>query len=130
MPRVKKELSDAALRMIADRFKVMADPLRLKILHALWDEERSVGEIIAATGALQANVSKHLGVLQQAGLVSRRKDGLNVYYRINDRTVFELCEVVCASLHDRLAAQIDELGPGVRERKRALTVRRSDGLTV
>ena len=119
MPREKKDLSDAALRMIADRFKVMADPLRLKILHTLWDEELSVSEIVAVTGSLQANVSKHLGVLQQAGLVSRRKDGLNVYYRISDRTVFELCEVVCASLHDRLAAQIDELAPGVRERKRA-----------
>jgi DNA-binding transcriptional ArsR family regulator len=119
MPRPKKELSDAALQMIADRFKVLAEPMRLKILHTLWDGERTVGEIIAATGALQANVSKHLGILQQAGLVSRRKDGLNVYYRICDETVFELCELVCASLHDRFAMQIDELAPTVPQRKRA-----------
>ena len=119
MRRSKKELSDAALQMIAERFKVLAEPMRLRILHALWDGERTVGELIAATNALQANVSKHLGILQQAGLVSRRKEGLNVYYWICDETVFELCEVVCTSLHDRLAAQLDELQPAVPERKRA-----------
>lgn len=119
MRRPKQELSDAALQMIANRFKVLAEPMRLKILHALWDGEQTVGELIAAVGALQANVSKHLGILQQAGLVKRRKEGLNVYYRICDDTVFALCEVVCASLHDRLAAQLGELQVGTPERKRA-----------
>ena len=119
MPRPKKQLSEAALQMIAERFKVLAEPMRLKILHALWDGEQTVGEIIATTGALQANVSKHLGILQQAGLVRRRKDGLNVYYQICDETIFDLCEVVCASLHDRLAAQIGELPPAVLQHKRA-----------
>ena len=112
----KRELSEAALAMIAERFKVLAEPMRLKILHALWDDERTVGEIIDAVGALQANVSKHLGVLQQAGLVSRRKDGLRVFYRIADPSVFELCEVVCESLHDRLATQIGEIQPTARRR--------------
>lgn len=116
MPKVKRELSETALRMIADRFKVLAEPMRLKILHVLWDEERPVIDIIALTGALQANVSKHLGLLQQAGLVSRRKDGLNVYYRIADETVFDLCEVVCNSLHDRLSMQIDELAQALLRR--------------
>src|SRR5215467_5684643 len=88
--------------MIAERFKVLAEPMRLRILHALWDDERTVGDIIDAVDGLQANVSKHLGVLQQAGLVSRRKEGLRVFYRIADPSVFELCEVVCESLHDRL----------------------------
>ncbi|MEW6301526.1 MAG: metalloregulator ArsR/SmtB family transcription factor [Thermodesulfobacteriota bacterium] len=119
MRRPKRELSETALHLIANRFKVLAEPMRLKILHALWDGERTVGELMAATGALQANVSKHLGVLQQAGLVSRRKEGVNVYYRICDETVFELCEVVCASLHDRLTAQLDELQQAPPERKRA-----------
>src|SRR3954466_3550524 len=104
MTQAKKELSDAALQMIADRFKVLAEPMRLKILHSLWDGELTVTEIMAGTGGLQANVSKHLSLLQQAGAVRRRKDGLNVYYQIADETVFELCEVVCNSLHDRLAA--------------------------
>jgi ArsR family transcriptional regulator len=118
MPRPKKELSDAALQMIADRFKVLAEPMRLKILHSLWDGELTVSEIIAATGGLQANVSKHLGILQQAGLVKRRKEGLSVFYRICDETIFDLCEAVCASLHDRLVAQIGELHPALPERVR------------
>jgi len=119
MGKARRELSDVALRMIADRFKVLAEPMRLKILHALWEGERAVAEIMATTGALQANVSKHLGLLQQAGVVRRRKDGLNAYYQIADETVFELCEVVCNSLHDRLAAQIDELAPVSSRRKSA-----------
>jgi DNA-binding transcriptional ArsR family regulator len=119
MGKPRKELSDAALRMIADRFKVLAEPMRLKILHSLWDGELAVTEIMAATGGLQANVSKHLGLLQQAGVVRRRKDGLNVYYQIADETVFELCEVVCNSLHDRLAAQIGEFAPASSRRKSA-----------
>jgi DNA-binding transcriptional ArsR family regulator len=117
--RVKKDLSDAALELIAQRFKVLAEPLRLKIIHSLWDGELTVSDIIAATAGLPANVSKQLGVLHQAGLLSRRKDGLRVYYSIGDETVFELCEVVCASLHDRLAAQMDELSAAVPVRKSA-----------
>jgi len=115
----KRELSDAALAMIAERFKVLAEPMRLRILHALWDDEVTVGKIIEAVGGLQANVSKHLGVLQQAGLVSRRKEGLRVFYRIADPTVFGICEVVCESLHDRLAAQIDHIQPAGGVRRRA-----------
>ena len=119
MPRQKRELSDAALEMIADRFKVLAEPMRLKILHSLWDEEKTVSDIVAATNALQANVSKHLGILQQAGLVRRRRDGLNVYYEMADDSIFELCEAVCESLHDRLTAQMDELTPPLVQRRRA-----------
>jgi DNA-binding transcriptional ArsR family regulator len=115
----KRELSEAALVMIAERFKVLAEPMRLKILHALWDDERTVGEVIEAVNGLQANVSKHLSVLQQAGLVMRRKEGLRVFYRIADPTVFQLCEVVCESLHDRLASQIDEIQPVAGARRRA-----------
>ncbi len=119
MPKPKRELSEAALQMMADRFKMLAEPIRLKILHTLWDGELTVGEIIAATGALQANVSKHMGILQQAGLVSRRKEGQSVYYQICDETIFELCEVVCAGLYDRLAAQMSELPSALPVRKRA-----------
>ena len=105
--------------MIADRFRLLAEPMRLRILHALWDGDLTVREIISATGGLQANVSKHLGILQRGGLVSRRKKGLNAYYRICDESVFELCEAVCASLHGRLAAQLGELYAALPERKRA-----------
>jgi ArsR family transcriptional regulator len=92
--------------------------MRLRILHTLWDREMTVGEIIAETGGLQANVSKHLGILQQASLVSRRKEGLNVYYQICDESVYELCELVCAGLYDRLAAQMSELPPPAAQPRR------------
>ena len=75
--------------------------------------------MIEAVNGLQANVSKHLSVLQQAGLVMRRKEGLRVFYRIADPTVFQLCEVVCESLHVRLASQIDEIQPVAGARRRA-----------
>jgi ArsR family transcriptional regulator len=84
VPRQKKALSDAALEMIAERFQLLAEPMRLKILHALWDGELTVGEIVSATGALQASVSKHLGILQLGGLVRRRREGLKVYSAIAD----------------------------------------------
>jgi ArsR family transcriptional regulator len=103
--RRHKELTVEALNMIAARFRLLAEPMRLIILNTLGEEELSVGELVEATGAGQANVSKHLGMLLEAGLVRRRKEGLNVYYKVIDETVFALCETVCSSLGQRLAAQ-------------------------
>jgi ArsR family transcriptional regulator len=100
-----KEESEQALSLIAARFRVLSEPTRLKILHTLGQDEMSVGEIVEATGGGQANVSKHLGVLLDAGLVSRHREGVTIFYRIADETVFQLCEIVCSSLGQRLAAQ-------------------------
>ena len=85
------------LALISERFKTLAEPMRLELLHALKSGEKTVTELVAETGAGQANVSKHLGLLHRHGFVDRRKHGLNVYYRISDPKVFELCELVCAS---------------------------------
>jgi ArsR family transcriptional regulator len=101
----KKQLSDEALELIAARFRVLSDPTRLKILRTLGENEVSVGEVVEAVGGSQANVSKHLSILLEAGLVSRRRDGVMIFYRVADETVFELCETVCSSLGQRLAAQ-------------------------
>lgn len=103
MKKKKKELNDAALEMIASRFRLMSEPMRLKILHTLGEREMNVSDIVAATGANQANVSKHLGILYDAGVVNRRKEGLTVNYRVSDDTIFELCDVVCS----RLKSQFD-----------------------
>ena len=99
----KEELSEEALAMIANRFRLLADPTRLKILHTLGEVEMNVGELVAATNLGQANVSKHLGAMLEAGIVARRKEGLNAIYRVSDETIFELCNVVCS----RLKAQFD-----------------------
>ena len=103
-PRQSKVLTEEAFELIAARFRVLAEPMRLRLLHALGDIEMSVSELVEATGAGQANVSKHLALMLDAGLVSRRKDGLKVFYRVADPSIFDMCEAVCSSLGDRLAA--------------------------
>jgi len=106
MNKIKKQMmTPAALELIAARFKVLAEPLRLRMLIALSDGELSVTEIAEAVEASQPNISKHLKMLQDAGLVKRRQEGNTVYCSVADETVFELCDVVCSSLRERLAMQ-------------------------
>lgn len=105
-------LSAEVLELVAARFRVMADPLRLRLLHALEDGEMSVSALTAAVESTQPNVSKHLRTLQDAGLVVRRQEGNLVYYAIADQTIFQMCDLVCTSLQQRLAAQASLLtGP-------------------
>lgn len=105
----KEELSEEALEMIASRFRLLSDPMRLKILHTLGDEEMNVTDLVGATGAGQANISKHLGIMLGAGIVSRRKEGLNSIYSVSDETIFELCEVVCSRLKKQLETRQNAL---------------------
>ena len=101
----KQRLTSEAIGLIAARFKVLAEPLRLRILIALSDGELSVTEIAEAVEASQPNISKHLKMLQDAGLVKRRQEGNTVYCSVADESVFEICDVVCSSLRERLAMQ-------------------------
>ncbi len=96
-------LSEEAFELIAARFRILSEPMRLKILHALSAGEMTVGELVLKTGAGQANISRHLGILLEAGIVARRKDGLCAYYGIVDRSVFELCETTCLGLGQHFA---------------------------
>ena len=105
----RNEIDDGALELIASRFRLLAEPMRLKILHALGDSVLSVGELVEVTGANQANVSKHLGILLDAGVVSRRKDGLRAIYRVSDESIFALCDVVCSRLEHQLDQHRDAL---------------------
>ena len=98
-----------ALQLVAARFKVLADPLRLNLLQSLEDGEMSVNQLTEAAEATQPNVSKHLKVLQEAGFVARRQEGNNVYYSIADPVIFELCNLMCDSLQQRLEAQAQVL---------------------
>lgn len=105
----KKPLSPEALEMIAERFKIFSEPMRLRLIYAMMDGEKKVSELVEETGGLQANVSKHLGMLLDAGIVSRRKQGLNAYYSIADRTTYELCDLMCSSLEHRLTESLGHL---------------------
>lgn len=99
----KQQLTEEALEMIALRFKLLSDPMRLRILHTLMNGEMSVSELVAATSGGQANISKHLGNLLESGMVARRKEGLNVFYRIADDSIFELCDTVCRRLEKQFS---------------------------
>jgi DNA-binding transcriptional ArsR family regulator len=95
---------DDLVALIAERFRALAEPTRIKLLDRLRDGEASVLELTDLVGTTQQNVSKHLVLLQHAGIVARRKEGNYAYYRITDETVYTLCEAVCGSLHDRFDA--------------------------
>lgn len=101
----KQALTPEALELVAARFKMLAEPIRLSILQFLQDGEMSVSGITEAVASTQPNISKHLKMLQDAGIVSRRQVGNNVYYSIADVTIFDLCDVVCFSLRKRLETQ-------------------------
>jgi DNA-binding transcriptional ArsR family regulator len=96
-------LPEDLAELIARRFRALGDPLRVRILDLLRDQELSVNALADQLGAGQQNVSKHLAVLTDSGLLARRKDGTHVYYRIADPAVFALCEQVCGSLQTQLA---------------------------
>ena len=105
-------LPDPLIELIAKRFRVLGEPMRIKLLDALRDGDATVGELADHLGATQQNVSKHLGVLHQAGIVGRAKQGTFVCYSIADPAVFELCELVCGGLREQLG-ELDQIVPAV-----------------
>jgi len=105
-------LPDPLIELIARRFRVIGEPMRIKLLDSLREREASVSELCEATGASQQNVSKHLGVLLEAGIVGRRKDGNQVFYSIVDERIFRLCEEVCGGLQ-RQVAELNAIVEGV-----------------
>lgn len=102
-------MTPEALEMIAERFRLLGEPLRLNILQKLQYGEMSVGEITEAVETSQPNVSKHLKLLQTYGVVSRRQEGNTVYYAIADPIIFELCDLVCGSLQNRFESQYSKM---------------------
>ena len=93
-----RRLGDEAIALMAQRFKVLSDPLRLKLILSLMPRERNVSALVEATGAHQTNVSRQLAMLTRAGILRRRKEGLSVFYAIADESIFELCDLVCGSV--------------------------------
>ncbi len=105
MSKKHRPLNEEALALVARRFAVLAEPMRLRILQALMGGELSVGALAEATGGTQANISRHLQTLAEAGMVTRRKEGLLVIYAVSDPSIFELCELVCGSIGKQLQAR-------------------------
>lgn len=93
-----KVMSPALMQELSERFKALGEPARLRLLMALRNGEKSVGELVDITGLGQANVSKHLQQLQSCGYISRRKEGTFAYYAIAHADVFVLCDVMCGRI--------------------------------
>jgi len=117
--RSLKTLDDQALGHVADYFRALSEPLRLKILNTLRNRPRNVGELTALLDCSQANVSKHLATLTRLGFVERQAQGTSAYYRIADPRVYQLCDLVCGQMAQRYAHQARMLGhrPATRARR-------------
>ena len=98
---------EPAFSTVAAYFSVLSEPTRLKILHALCLGEKAVSQIVAETGATQTNVSRHHGLMHRHHVVARRRDGTQIYYRVADPPIVELCRSVCA----RIAGTLDKRQP-------------------
>jgi DNA-binding transcriptional ArsR family regulator len=98
-------LTPEVLDLVAERFKALAEPARLQLLERLRGGERSVSALAEETGLGQANVSKHLQMLHALRFVTRRKEGLHVYYALADERVFTMCDMMCGRIERELAAQ-------------------------
>jgi DNA-binding transcriptional ArsR family regulator len=111
MPRLEPiphPLPEPLVDLVAQRFRVLGEPMRIRLLDRLREGDATVTELREALGASQQNVSKHLGILHSAGMVSRAKDGNHARYAISDPSVFELCEQVCGGVR-RQVAELESL---------------------
>jgi len=100
-------IPDEFLELMAEKFRMLADSTRLTILRALMQGERNVSQVVEETGENQANVSKHLKMLAKAGLVVRRKEGLQVFYGLDDPLVERLCKLVCETIVRESREEVD-----------------------
>lgn len=100
----RRPVTPALLARVAGRFRALAEPARLAVLHALEDGERTVSELVEETELAQGNLSKHLQQLHAAGFVTRRRNGMYVYYALADDQVLALCALMCGRMEDELEA--------------------------
>jgi len=103
-------VSTDVVQQVASYFSILSEPMRLRILNLLRDGEKCVQDLVEATATSQANVSKHLKVMMQAGILARRSEGTAAYYRVTDDLTYELCTLVC----DRLASRIEQQAQSIR----------------
>ena len=102
IPTVPHPLPEPLIELVAQRFRVLGEPMRIKLLDRLREGDATVGELQQALGASQQNISKHLGILRDAGMVSRVKHGNHTIYSISDPAVFDLCDQVCGGVRRQL----------------------------
>ena len=101
-------LPPEALTQVAAYFQALSEPTRLQILNLLREKERNVGELAELCGYTSANISRHLSLLTQHGLVARESRGNSAYYRIADTSIYELCDLVCGNIARKLDRAAEE----------------------
>jgi len=114
MKPVAAPLTDEMIDAVARRFRLLGEPSRLRLLQYLESGEHTVNELAEQVQSNQANVSRHLTAMHEAGLLKRRPDGTSVYYSIADPMVFQLCELVCQSTREQIRIQLGALGAARR----------------
>lgn len=92
---------DPVFEVVSRYFTLLSEPMRVRILHAICQQEKTVSDIVAETGATQTNVSRHLSTMHRAGVLTRRKDGNFIYYGVGDEALTELCRTVCVHIAAR-----------------------------
>jgi ArsR family transcriptional regulator, virulence genes transcriptional regulator len=97
-----QDAEDELYRIQAEFCKGLSHPKRLQIIGVLKDGEKSVNDLSEATGIPQANLSQHLAVLRQLGILAKRREGLNIYYTLTDERIVQACEIVKAAIRQRL----------------------------
>ncbi len=110
---IPRPMPEPLVELIAQRFRVIGDPMRIRLLDRLRDGSATVGELVESVGGSQQNVSKHLSVLHQASIVTRTKEGTAVRYSIADDSVFSLCETVCGGLRQQATELESILSAGI-----------------
>lgn len=103
--------SPQLLEELSNFFRLLSEPARLQLLCELRQGPRDVASLIASTGFSQSHISRQLGQLQRAGLISADRDGVRLLYQVNDRLVDDLCDLVQNRLRQRLQQQLQQLQP-------------------
>jgi len=104
-----KPMTPELFEAIAQRFRVLSDPMRLQIMYRIGEGERTVSELVELTAGSQSNISKHLSTLLAHGMVRRRREGTSAFYSITELSVFELCDQVCGGIERTLEGKRQEL---------------------
>ena len=109
---------DQIFAIVARNFRMLSEPTRLKVLHAICREEKCVSDIIAETGITQTNASRHLRIMHETGMLARRREGSQIFYRVVDQMYVELCRTVCI----QVAAREEPYQPRRRDLQQFLDV--------
>jgi DNA-binding transcriptional ArsR family regulator len=111
MKAQKPRLTEEMVEMVAQRFRLLGEPMRLRLLQELEAGEHTVTDLVEALEGNQSNISRHLNALFDGGLVDRRRDGNSIYYSIADPVVPKICQLVCSSMMEHIEHQLRVMAP-------------------